>query len=355
MKINIIFPYNTWGGAFRSTYELSNRMARKGEDVLVYFPFIPYLEGTNLYSINGLKLFLRGIARSAFRRAKIPWFDLKVPTRMVPIINDFFIRDADIVVANHWPTAFSVNILSNKKGKKYYFIRDTEPWSDAYHRELAAFRLPINKIVVSQWIKDFLIEEVGTTVAGVVPNGTSIQEFKVTNKVFNKDPVISMIYSDHPMKGIPDGMKVLKRVKNKFPNVKILLFGFIKPKRNFNFDFIFRPFKNQLRSIYKQTDIFLSPSLQEGSGNPPREAMLAKCCVVATNVGCIPEVTIPGKTAIVVEPGDTKKMEDMIIQLIKHPKKLEEIAANGQNHIQKFTWDKSTSKLIKIFKNGLED
>ena len=38
MKISIVFPYNTWGGAFRSTYELSNRMISKGHEVKVYIP-----------------------------------------------------------------------------------------------------------------------------------------------------------------------------------------------------------------------------------------------------------------------------------------------------------------------------
>ena len=42
-KINIIFPYNSVGGAFRSTYEISNRLKKLGYHVVVYFPFFPLM------------------------------------------------------------------------------------------------------------------------------------------------------------------------------------------------------------------------------------------------------------------------------------------------------------------------
>ena len=120
MKINIVFPYNTWGGAFRSTFELCNRMAERGGDIVIYIPFFPYLEGESLFSRKGLCLFVRGLARSLIRRGNIPWFDLKVPLKIIPFINDLFIREADIIIANHWPTASSVHNLSTEKGCLLY-------------------------------------------------------------------------------------------------------------------------------------------------------------------------------------------------------------------------------------------
>ena len=42
-KINVIFPYNSIGGAFRSTYEICNRLKKRGYDPVVYFPFFPIL------------------------------------------------------------------------------------------------------------------------------------------------------------------------------------------------------------------------------------------------------------------------------------------------------------------------
>ena len=67
MKISIVFPYNMWGGAFRSTYELSNRMISKGHIVKVYIPFIPFMECHRFFSVSGLLFFIKGILRSIIR------------------------------------------------------------------------------------------------------------------------------------------------------------------------------------------------------------------------------------------------------------------------------------------------
>ena len=50
-KVNIIFPYNSVGGAFRSTYEISNRLTKLGYDV-VYFPLFPPKEEHGLLTIK---------------------------------------------------------------------------------------------------------------------------------------------------------------------------------------------------------------------------------------------------------------------------------------------------------------
>jgi len=355
MKINIVFPYNTWGGAFRSTYELTNRMIDRGEDVEIYVPFFPYLEGETLFSWNGITLFLRGLIRSIVRRNNVPWFDLNTKLNLVPFIKDNYIRDADAIIANHWPTAFSVYELSESKGKKFYFIRDTEPWSSAYKTELQAFRLPLMKIVTLTWIKDFLKKEVDEDVVGIVPNGINSKDFEVKNKEYRNPPTISMIYSTHPAKGIPDGLSVLEKIKKQYSKVKIVLFGFTKPpKLNFEAEFHHRPFKEALRDIYAKTDIFLCSSLQEGYHNPPREAMLAECAVVATNVGSIPECTIPGETALVIEPGDIKGMVNAIKDLIENPKKMRELGQRSKEYMLQFSWDNSTSKLLKILNQHIK-
>ena len=194
MRISIVFPYNTWGGAFRSTYELANRMAAAGESVHVYIPFFPYLEGEQVTSRAGMALLIRGLARSLVRWNRLPWFDLQVPLRVVPLISDRYLPDADVVMANHWPTTASVAALSPRKGRKFLFVRDTDPWSPRYDREIASFRLPLIKIALAPWIRDFLTTEVGTEVAGVVSNGTNLEDFAGAERQENGVPTVAMIY-----------------------------------------------------------------------------------------------------------------------------------------------------------------
>ena len=56
----IIFPYNNVGGAFRSTYELSNELIKLGHEIRIYIPFFPYLDGNKFFSFEGFKIFVRG-------------------------------------------------------------------------------------------------------------------------------------------------------------------------------------------------------------------------------------------------------------------------------------------------------
>lgn len=351
MKINFILPYNTWGGAFRSTYELANHLAARKEDVEIYIPFFPYLEGYKFWSLQGMEVWIRGLGRSIVRQNRLPWFQLELPLRMVPLCSNRFIRDADVVMANHWPTAYSVARLVKTKGRKFYFIRDTDPWGRQHAKEIESYRLPLTKIVVSPWLKECLERSFGVEVAGIVPNGTNMEHFRVDNKKYNAVPVICMMYVDHPAKGMSDGFNALREIKERYPEVKIILFGWGKPPMlPIDAEFHFRPVKDRLRNIYSRSDIFLSPSRQDGWNNPPLEATAAGCAVVATKVGCVPLRMIPGETAIVVEPGDVKGMVEAMCSLIENPRRIQEFGRRGCEHIQQFTWEKAATRLLDLFK-----
>ena len=81
-------------------------------------------------------------------------------------------------------------------------------------------------------------------VKGVITNGFNFSKFDVKDKIHNDQMcTISMIYSDHPMKGIEDGINCLQVIKRKYPDSRILLFGFHpKPKNlDLEFDYIRKP------------------------------------------------------------------------------------------------------------------
>ena len=349
MRVNIILPYNTWSGGIRSTYELANHLAARGDSVEIYCPFLPYLEGNRPLSLGGLRTLIRGLGRSIVRWNRVPWFNLKVPFKIVPVCSDRFIRDADVVVANHWPTAYSVARLSSRKGRKFHFIRDTEPWAGQERLVAGSYRLPMSKIVTSQRLKDYLENEVGVEVVGTVPNGVDMKLFGVPKKRHNEAPVVCMMYHTDPRKGIPDGLNTLAAVKERYPQVNFLMFGWMKPGAlPIEAEFHLRPVKERLRSIYARSDIFLAPALREGWNNTPMEAMAAGCAVVATDVGGIPYYTIPGETALVVEPGDVGAMVEAISGLIENPERIHALGRRAVKHIQQFTWEKSTAKLATL-------
>ena len=70
-SINFIFPYNTWGGAFRSTFVLSNYLVKRGWDVTITFPIIPPRNGYRFLSRKWIYTKIYGIIRSLVRQNKI--------------------------------------------------------------------------------------------------------------------------------------------------------------------------------------------------------------------------------------------------------------------------------------------
>jgi glycosyltransferase involved in cell wall biosynthesis len=347
MNINIVFPYNTWSGAHRSTYELSNRMAARGHDVKIYFPFFPYRNRANPVSVEGISTVGRGLIRSSVRRNRVPWFELNVPVKVIPTITNRFVRDADVILANHWQTAESVARLAPSKGRKFNFVRD----HSEDERIIRSLRLPLRQIVSIPWLKDCLEREIGVDVCGIVANGLNMDEFGVEEKRHNDPPVLTMCYNPgDPRKGVEDGLAALERIKAKYPQVEIHLFGWRQPPDlGLDAKFHHRPVKDRLRAVYAGTDIFLAPSRAEGYHNPPREAMAAQCAVVATNVGSIPHCAIPGKTAIVVEPRDVDAMVEGISRLIENTDERREMGANAYQHIKQFDWEESASELLRVF------
>ena len=79
------------------------------------------------------------------RRNKVHWFDLNAEIKIVPFISERYIRDADITMANHWPTVSDVAVI----GKKKFNFVNTNPWMHKPELEIESFKEEVSRIVVS--------------------------------------------------------------------------------------------------------------------------------------------------------------------------------------------------------------
>jgi len=77
--------------------------------------------------------------------------------------------------------------------------------------------------------------------------------------------------------------------------------------------------RNDIADILKGIDIFVMPSLNEGISNTILEAMATGLPVVATNVGGNPELVSPGRTGLLVEPGNPAALADGIRNYLEQP------------------------------------
>src|SRR6516162_5247356 len=84
-------------------------------------------------------------------------------------------------------------------------------------------------------------------------------------------------------------------------------------------------------SYLEQADIFVLPSLEEGSGSLSLlEALQAGVASVASNIDGIPEDVVDGETALLVPPGKPVELAEAIERLIGNPTLRKEIAKRGR-------------------------
>lgn len=104
-------------------------------------------------------------------------------------------------------------------------------------------------------------------------------------------------------------------------------------------------------SLYKNAAAFVFPSLYEGFGIPPLEAMTFGCPVVCTKTSSLPEVV--GDAAELVDPLDETSIAQGIWNVLSNPDRAEELRRRGYEQVKKYTWTASADKLTEICKSVL--
>ena len=114
-------------------------------------------------------------------------------------------------------------------------------------------------------------------------------------------------------------------------------------------DIIFTGFvpEEDLPALFNQADLFVFPSLCEGFGIPPLEAMACGIPVVTSNCTSLPEVV--GDAAVLIDnPQDTCELTHAMEQLLTDPTLREDMKAKGLERATLFSWT-STARSVEAF------
>jgi len=108
----------------------------------------------------------------------------------------------------------------------------------------------------------------------------------------------------------------------------------------------------ELRTIVKNSDGLILPSLYEGFGLPAVEAMAAKVPVLVSDTSALPEVC--GKSAFYCDPYTTEGIAEGLESLIAlKGEELERRVEEGSEHARQFNWDKAAQATLEVFKSVL--
>jgi glycosyltransferase involved in cell wall biosynthesis len=104
---------------------------------------------------------------------------------------------------------------------------------------------------------------------------------------------------------------------------------------------------DDLPAYYSGASCLVLPSLAEGFGNPPLEAMACGCPAVVSTVGSLPEIA--GDAALVVPPRDPEAIRGAMEALLVDPARRRELRARGLARAREFSWRRAARETLRVY------
>ena len=188
------------------------------------------------------------------------------------------------------------------------------------------------------------------------------QKYKV------KKPFILYVGNAYPHKNLESLLFVTRKLINEHPDLKIVMVG--------KEDYFYRRLKDRSREIkasltdnnnlhifpgfvpdedlaifYQNALFYIFPSLYEGFGLPPLEAMSFSCPVLSSDQASLPEII--GEAALFFNPYDESDLESKIKLMINDDKLRYDLSVLGQERVKLFNWLDCAENTREVYQNIL--
>lgn len=104
------------------------------------------------------------------------------------------------------------------------------------------------------------------------------------------------------------------------------------------------------RDLLAGASVLAYPSLDEGFGHPPLEAMLAGVPVVAARAGALPEVL--GDAALLVDPTSVDALADALTAVLTDPGTATRLTTAGAARAARYSWARATDELVELYRRA---
>lgn len=111
--------------------------------------------------------------------------------------------------------------------------------------------------------------------------------------------------------------------------------------------------ERELVPLYNGALMYVFPSLYEGFGLPPLEAMQCGIPVAVSNASCLPEVC-GQNNAVFFNPNDPKDMAEKIFQVTSQKTLREQLIQNGLKRVKEFSWQKMAQETLQVYNDALQ-
>lgn len=113
--------------------------------------------------------------------------------------------------------------------------------------------------------------------------------------------------------------------------------------------FTYQLSEQELVEIYQHAGVFVYPSLYEGFGLPPLEAMASGVPVITSNSSSLPEVV--GDAGIMVDPGNISDLCEAILAVLANPDTRNTMIKKGLEQASKFSWITTAQETLRVLES----
>ncbi len=174
-------------------------------------------------------------------------------------------------------------------------------------------------------------------------------------------PIVLSVGTPEPRKNIVGSLEVFDRVRRAIPEATLLLVGDAGwrseeldarlAKAGSSVIRAGRLSFEDLTRTYASADCFLFPSLREGFGFPPLEAMASGLPVVCSNRPSLPEVV--GAAALTADPNDFDRLAGSVVSTLEDTTRAAELRALGLAQSANFSWLRTVEQTIDSYRRAL--
>ena len=298
-----------------------------------------------------------------------PHFNVPVltPCKFVVTIHD--------LILTHFPTLRATTLsplLYNLKNLAYRLVI------------FSAVKRAKKIITVSEFTKQDLLsqfkvraEKIVVTyegVANLAKGRDSLFVAKLDNKeILNKYNISNnfLLYvgNAYPHKNLNFLLKSFSKLLIKKPNLRLVLVGKedyfysqvhnsaralnLWQKENINSPVIFPGYvpDAQLEILYQEALVYIFPSLYEGFGLPPLEAMAKACPVISSDRASLPEIL--GSAALYFNPEKEDELIEKIIKVLDEKELRENLIIKGLEQVKKYSWWQCANDTLSVYQKVL--
>jgi glycosyltransferase involved in cell wall biosynthesis len=173
-------------------------------------------------------------------------------------------------------------------------------------------------------------------------------------------PYILYVGNAYPHKNLDRLVLAFKEVSKKHSGLQLILAGkedyfykrlekFVAQSRVSGVVFPGHITEDHLPALYREAKLYVFPSLYEGFGLPPLEAMARNTPVVSSNASCLPEIL--GNAAYFFDPRGISETSDAIEKVLTDNELGKRLIVAGREQIKKYSWKKMAKETLEIYKS----